>query len=141
MPETIFSKVGEKTPIHFDSKVVKAGEYGAFNGTDAPTATAFGAMAVVLQDNAASYQLVGEATAFAVPVVGSVFPAGTTLEARAHRSGGTESWAALTVSEDGRTLNTTIAVAANTGWAIQIRSKVTQTVLATSTTFDVLAAG
>ena len=141
MPETIFAKVGEKTPIHFDSKVVKAGEYGSFNGTDAPTATAFGAMSVILQDNAAEYQLEGEATAYAVPVIGSVFPAGTTLEARAHRSGGTETWAALTVAEDGRTINTTINVAANTGWAIQIRSKVSQAVLATSTTFDVLAAG
>ena len=140
MPETIFSKVGEKTPIHFDSKVVKAGEYGSFNGTDAPTGPVFGEMKALLQDNAASYQIVGTDTTFAVPVIGSVFPPGTTLEARAHRSGGTESWAALTVSEDGRTLNTTIAVAANTGWAIEIRSKVTQIKLATSTTFDVLAA-
>ena len=140
MPETIFAKVGEKTPVHFDSAVVKAGSYGSFNGTDAPTAPVFGEMKALLQDNAAEYQIVGTDTTFAVPVIGSVFPAGTTLEARAHRSGGTESWAALTVSEDGRTINTTINVAANTGWAIQIRSKVTQTVLATSTTFDVLAA-
>lgn len=140
MAETIFAKVGETTPIHFDAAVVKAGAYGSFNGTDAPTATAFGAMAVVLQDNAASYQIVSPATTYAVPVIGSVFPAGTTLEVRAHRSAGTESWTTLTVGEDGHTINTTIAVAANTGWAIQIRSKVTQTVLATSTSFDVLAA-
>lgn len=140
MPETIFAKVGEKTPVHFDPAVVKAGTYGSFNGTDAPTATAFGAMSVILQDNAAEYQLEGVATTYAVPVIGSVFPAGTTLEARAHRAAGNEAWAALTVSEDGRTINTTIAVAANTGWAIQIRSKVSQIVLATSTTFDVLAA-
>lgn len=140
MAETIFSKVGEKTPIHFDSKVVHAGEYGSFNGTDAPTATAFGAMSAILQDNATSYQIVSPATTYAVPIIGSVYPQGTTLEVRAHRSNGTESWTTLTVGEDGRTINTTIAVAANTGWAIQVRSKITQTVLATSTSFDVLAA-
>ena len=140
MPETIFAKAGETTPVHYDSAVVKAGSYGAFNGTDAPTAPVFGEMKALLQDNAAEYQIAAGGTTYLVPVIGSVFPAGTTLEARAHRSGGTETWAALTVSEDGRTLNTRIAVAANTGWSIQIRSKVTQAVLVTSTPFDVLAA-
>ena len=134
---TVYSKFNEKNAVQFDANVTTADKYGAFNGTDAPTKPTFLTAAFVMQDLAASY--VATPTTKAIPIVGTAYPRGTPLEVRAHRGGGAESWTDLTSIGDGRTYNTTLAVGINTGWAIEIRVKTTQTTIFTSGSFAVTA--
>lgn len=133
-----FAKYGETTPILFDAAVTKPSEYGVFSGS-APVAPVVGDFDVILQDFASSYQIVTGGN-FPVPLVGSVHPGGVALEVRAHRSAGNEAWTDLAIASDGKTINTTLAVTANTGWAIEIRVKATQVTIYTSTSFTVVAA-
>lgn len=107
-------------------------------GTWSPPPTpSTGQVVVVLEDLAASYTFTSGST-YAVPVVGTMFPPGVPLQYRAHRTGGSESWTDLTVPGDGKTLDFTVSVSANTGWAIYFRVKESQVAVGNTTTFTVV---
>lgn len=134
----VYAKFGETTPIHLDLSVCDPNVYGVFANDTAPTAPTYGATTMIMTPLAASYQIAQGETTYPVPIVGRVYPTAPPLEVRAHRSGGTETWSDMAVGEKG-VINTTFAVAANTGWAIEIRVKTTQLAVLTSSSFTVLA--
>lgn len=102
-----------------------------------PPAPVTGQLVCVFEDQAASYTYTS-GNSYAVPVKGTISIPGIPLQYRAHRSGGTEAWTDLTVPPDGKTLNFTVAVGANTGWAIYFRVKESQVAVGNTTTFTVV---